>query len=237
MTPPFRIVIVDDGFLGKYVGKELSAHPVRPGQETVLLSPSDYSPSVAAEVVVDAAGAVDEFPAGCLSISLGAKPCSAAGLRFVLPPVVGTGMGGGLLAMARAINGGWYFNVGGDESRMTVVHAVSVASAVRLAVKDGCYSGDWLLTDGLNPLRRDVASGLAERLGQKRVYTLPLKWHKFLARLGDMLPFMPFSSARLKEMTADSLAAGRPFTEACPGWHPVDTVNYLKTHDYSDDDF
>lgn len=237
MPTTFRIIIVDDGFLGKYIERELSAHPVRVGQAVELLPPDSYQSGLTADAVIDPTGTVAGFPADCLSISVAVRPCASASLRLWLPAVVGTGMRGQLMEMARGINAGWYFNVGGDRSRMSVVHAVSVASAVRLAVKSGGYSGDWLLTDGLDPLRGEVASALAERLGQKRLYTLPLKWHKILARLGDLLPFLPYSTERLKAMTADALTVGKRFDEVCPGWLPVDTVNYLKTHDYSDENF
>lgn len=237
MPAPFRIIIVDDGFLGKYIERELSAHPVRVGQTAELLPAADYAPAMTADAVIDTTGAVADFPADCLSVSVAANPCAKARLRLSLPAVAGTGMRGQLMDMARGINAGWYFNVGGDRSRMSLVHAVSVASAVRLAVKSGDYAGDWLLTDGCDPLRCDVASALAERLGQKRVYTLPLKWHKILARLGDRLRFLPYSSARLKAMTDDAIKGGSTFAGVCPEWHPVDTVNYLKTHDYSDETF
>lgn len=237
MPVPFKIIIVDDGFLGKYVERELSAHPVRVGQETELLLPADYAPSLMADAVVDMTGVVLGFPAECLSISIGANPSDKARLRLSLPAVVGTGMRSELLEMARGINSGWYFNVDGDQSRVTVVHAVSVASAVRLALKSGEYAGDWLLTDRVDPLRSEVAMALAERLGQKRVYSLSMKWHKVLARLGDLLPFLPYSSERLRIMTSDALGIGRPFSSICADWQPVDTVNYLKTHDYSDEDF
>lgn len=237
MPTPFKIIIVDDGFIGKYVERELSAHPVRVGQTAELMSPADYATVAVADAVIDTTGAVTGFPAGCLSISVAANPCSAARLRLSLPAVVGTGMRGQLMDMARGINAGWYFNIGGDRSRMSVIHAVSVATAVRLAVKSGDYAGDWLLTDGLDPLRSDVAAALACRLGQKRIYTMPMKWHKILARLGDKLRFMPYSTARLNAMTRDAIKAGLTFADVCPDWHPVDTVDYLKTHDYSDETF
>lgn len=237
MSVPFKIIIVDDGFLGKYIERELSTHPVGVGQETKRLLPADYASALMADAVIDATGVVSEFPGGCLSISIGRNPSDKARLRLSLPAVAGTGMRGELLEMARGINAGWYFNVDGDQSRVTVVHAVSVASAVRLALKSGEYTGDWLLTDGVDPLRREVAIALAERLGQKRVYSLSMKWHKVLARLGDMLPFLPYSSDRLRIMTSDALRIGRSFSSICADWQPVDTVNYLKTHDYTDEDF
>lgn len=237
MPTPFEIIVVDDGFIGKYVERVLSVHPVRARQTVALMSPADYATVAKADAVIDTTGEATCFPAGCLSISVAANPCASARLRLSLPAVVGTGMSGQLMDMARGINAGWYFNIGGDRSRMSVVHAVSVATAVRLAVKSGDYAGDWLLTDGLDPLRSDVAAALACRLGQKRVYTMPMKWHKILAWIGDKLRFMPYSSARLNAMTRDAIKEGRTFADVCPDWCPVDTVDYLKTHDYSDETF
>lgn len=237
MSTQFKIIIVDDGFLGKYIERELSAHPVSPGQEAELVASGGFAANVAADVVVDATGRLTEFSAGCRSISLGETPAVTAHIRLRLPAVVGTGLGGQLLKMARMIDDGLYFNVGGSRAKMTVVHAVSVAAAVRLAIKMGEVEGDWLLTDGVDPLRSEVASALAERLGQKRIYTLSLKWHKVLAHLGDMLPGVPYSTSLLTELTANALVGGRSFSEACPEWKPVDTVEYLKTHDYSNEDF
>lgn len=217
-----RILIADSvGFLGKYVRRQLEATPLAKRQEIIEVADGGREATEADAVIVIAQG----------EIAVGKK------LTLTLPPaVIGTGMTGTPMEMARLIDGGLYFHLAGCRARVTTVHAVDVARAVVMGLAGG-IEGRYRLTDSVDPLRADLAEALAHRMGQKRLYTLSGKAHRRLARLGDLLGFLPFSSKRLSRLTADELTTGVGFAEACQAWMPVNTIDYLKTHDYGNDDF
>lgn len=230
MTAGLKIVVIDDGFLGKYIVRELSGRYSGFDDEVVAIHLSDYSESTVCDIVVDATGSIEVFPRSCrLTVSLGSVPSANAAVRYALAAVVGTGMGGPLMEMARAISRGTYYHLKGDQTRLPVVHAVDVARAVALAAGGACVPGDYYLSDGRQPLVSDIAEGLAFRLGQKRIYTLPPKWMKLMAFAG-LAKQIEFQSPDISQ-TLVSLA------DAVEEWRPVDTVEYLKTHDYGNDAF
>lgn len=232
MPKSFIIAIIDDGFLGKYVEKELERRFDDDVAKIVKLPLPSYDSGIACDVLIDTSGAVKNFPSGCpVTVSVGAMPSENAAMRFVLPVVIGTGMKGSALDMARSINRGTYYHVKGDDDRRAhVIHAVDVARAIGLAVAVDCRAGTYFLTDGRNPLVSEIAEGLAHRLGQKRIYTLSPKWFRFMNKMGlaKKIEFSPMEMCR---------PAMPLLSDAVDGWNPVDTVEYLKTHDYGNDDF
>lgn len=230
MRPGFKIVVIDDGFLGKYIARELSEHYNGADDKVVTTPLSGYSESTVCDLLVDATGSVGAFPPSCrLTVSLGAEPSDAAAVRFALPAVVGTGMRGPLMEMARSISRGVYYHLKGDEMRVSVVHAVDVARAVALVASGVCPPGAYILSDGHDPLVSEVAEGLAFRLGQKRVYTLPPRVFRWLAMIGV---------AKSADFGRPCPLVGyRPLIDAVGEWKPVNTVEYLKNHDYGNDDF
>ncbi|MDE6085139.1 MAG: NAD-dependent epimerase/dehydratase family protein, partial [Muribaculaceae bacterium] len=95
--------------------------------------------------------------------------CESHGVILsVLRPamVIGTGMGGEMRALVNSIYRGTYRHVNGNEARVSVIHAIDVARAARMAAGK---HGVWIITDGTDPLRRDLVEALAWRLRHKRV--------------------------------------------------------------------
>ncbi len=229
------IIIDDDGFLGKYVERELRKNPLSEKQSIVLLKSDEFVADSLCTACVLVSGNLSESPRESRLISF-VDTDQDVYTRFRLPNVVGTGMEGELMAMARLIKRGTYYHVAESDARMTVVHAVDVARAARLAIV-GDYKGEYLLTDGLNPLRREVADGISNRLGQKHIPVFSLKLYRKLAWWGDRLGMLPFTTERLRKLTTDDVVQGVSFATVEPAWQPVDTVNYLNTHDYGNDDF
>lgn len=158
----------------------------------------------------------------------GAKVCT---LRCA--PVVGTGMSGEMRRLASAIYRGTYHHIEGEEGRCSVVHAVDVArAALAVAGHDSVYN----VTDGVNPTRRQLAEALAWRMGNKRIYTLRRKRAAVWARINDFLPFARFDSAQMqRQLSTLTFDSSRLWQAICSQPHPV--ADYLKEHNYDDDDF
>lgn len=144
--------------------------------------------------------------------------------------IVGTGMGGELRRIVNAVWRGTYRHVRGNEARVSVVHAVSVADAV-VAVA-GLY-GVWNVTDGQDPSRHDLVEALSARLDHKRVYTLDLSKARLLARIGDWLPVTGFTTKSLqRQLSTITFDSSRLISET--QFKPVAVVEYLKNHNYDE---
>ncbi|MBQ7211827.1 MAG: NAD-dependent epimerase/dehydratase family protein [Muribaculaceae bacterium] len=154
----------------------------------------------------------------------------------VLRPVmvVGTGMTGQLMTMARGIDRGTYFNIKGNTARRSVVHAIDVARAVRLLAEAGA-SGAFNVTDGVDSSLIDLAEAFAVRIKGKRIADVPARWIRLAARFGDLLKgHFPIDSSRLDKITK-TLTFDSSRLRAAIEWQPIDVVDYLRTHDYEND--
>lgn len=146
--------------------------------------------------------------------------------------IVGTGMKGTLGTMVRGINAGYYFHIKGNEARRSVVHAYDVARAARLIAPIG---GTYNLADGVHPTVHDLAEAIAHRLGDKRISTISQRMVKIAARIGDIVGIIPFSSARLAQLTK-TLTVNTAAIERAIDWKQRDVVDFLLTHEYDEND-
>lgn len=159
--------------------------------------------------------------------------CSAHDVPLaILRPamIVGTGMQGTLRAMVNGIWRGTYRHVRGNDARVSVVHATSVADAVRAVMG---RRGVWNVTDNVHPTRHDLAEALAWRLDHKRVYTVTPRQARWLARVGDYLPVTGLTTASLAEQLA-TLTFDSTSLTADTGFEPVAVTEYLRNHVYDE---
>ncbi len=159
--------------------------------------------------------------------------CNENGVSLaILRPalVVGTGMGGELRRLVNRIYRGTYRHVSGNEARVSVVHAVDLARAARLALG---HTGVWNVTDGVDPTRHDLVEALAWRLKHKRVYSLSESKARLLARIGDYLPVTGFTRESLKGEFSTLTFDSRKLRDVT-GLEPVSVTTYLRTHHYDD---
>ncbi len=138
--------------------------------------------------------------------------------------IVGTGMVGLPRLIAERLYSGWYVNVRDCDPAVSLIHAVDVARAARLAA-ESAQSGfsSFTLTDGRDHTMRALAEALSFRLGDKRIFTVK-PWIAKLA-LGSKLYAM---------VTEDQTIRGDSFAEAFPAFCPNDVCEYLRTHTYDD---
>lgn len=145
-------------------------------------------------------------------------------------PVVCTGMHNPIRRLAADIYRGSYRHIADNDARTSVVHAVDVA---RAAVDIIGHEGIFNLTDGVDPSRHDLAEALSWRMGNKRIFTLPLSKARKLARINDWLPFTRFDSEMLKRETT-SLTFSSEKIHGILGWRPNSVTEYLRTHVYDE---
>lgn len=165
------------------------------------------------KVIVDDAGSEDdaEFDAYCAEHGL---PVTV--LRC--PSVICTGMRGLGRRLAVGIHRGTLVLIRGNEARLSVAHGVDVAAAA--AISAGT-AGEFILTDGCDPMASELCDALACRMGDKRLFALPRR----LARiwLGSLYPAL-----------AECEPVASTFASAFPDFQPHSVCQYLRTHVYDE---
>ena len=154
-------------------------------------------------------------------------------LTILRPPlIVGTGMKGTLRSMVNGIYRGYYYHIKGNEARRSVIHATDVSTVVR---KIASIGGVYNVTDGENPTVHDLAEALAYRMGDKRIYTMPMWQAKTLAKIGDVLcpSKCPITTAKLAQLTNTLTFSGDAITQVID-WVPNKVTHYLRTHNYDE---
>lgn len=157
-----------------------------------------------------------------------ADDCRRLGVRPVVvrcPHVVGTGMNGLPMRMARGIARGMLMHIKGNEGRLSVVHAVDVARLGTALCQTG-VDGPVILTDGTETTVDALIDALAFRIKDKTVFTIR---SQRVARLlygsdyyGQLTRTLTFSNARTMEALGDGVEP------------PVTVTDYLRTHVYDD---
>ncbi len=139
---------------------------------------------------------------------------------LVCPAVVGTGMTGLPMELARSVASGRFFHIKGNTARLSVVHASDVARAAALALGS---EGVWTVTDGDDPTFDALADALARRINDKRILTVK-----------PLAAFFLMSPALRRTVTTDRLADGSEFA-ARFSFKATPVTEYLTTHVYDDE--
>lgn len=118
-----------------------------------------------------------------------------------LPLLVGENPPGNLGAMIKAIQKGYYFNVGGGKAKKSMVLAEDVAVFIPRVAKIG---GIYNLTDGVHPNFYDLSHAISKQLRKKKTFDLPMFVAKTMGYVGDLLGNRaPINSLKLKKITSD----------------------------------
>lgn len=146
--------------------------------------------------------------------------CTSANLAPVIlrcANIVCTGMKGLPQEMTQKIYRGSFIALRDNDARLSVVHAVSLPDAVRAVID---CRGIYNITDNCDPKVNELADAFAWRIAQKRIFSLPSKWYKFL-----------FGKKNYRNIS-------RTLTFSCEKIHstgrynPVSVTDYLKNHVY-----
>lgn len=142
-----------------------------------------------------------------------------------LPLLVGPNPPGNLGAMIKAINKGYYFNIGGGYAKKSMVLTEDVAKIISVVSKIG---GIFNLTDGIHPSFKDLSRVLASIHGQGKPPSLPFFTAKILGYLGDIFgDKFPINSDKLHKITSDLTFDDSKAIQLFH-WKPKLVLDYLK---------
>jgi nucleoside-diphosphate-sugar epimerase len=144
-----------------------------------------------------------------------------------LPLLVGENPPGNLGAMIKAIDKGYYFNIGGGKARKSMVLAEDVAVFIP---KVAAFGGTYNLTDGFHPDFRGLSSVISKQKNKNIPFNLPLIVAKAFGLVGDLLGNKaPINSIKLKKITSDLTFDDTKARERL-GWKPQEVLEYLKNN-------
>lgn len=196
--------------------KEYTLYIYAPSREFVL----PYIERELPEFKVEATNDINLCDVAILSPGETGKENEENRLTLICPNIVGTGMTGLPMEIARRIARGSFYHLGSNETRLSTVHASDVAKAVKAALG---HKGTYTVTDGNNPTFHDFAEALAWRINHKRILTLNSKWVNWI-----------ISPALKKIITTDLTVDGSAFAEKFD-FHPTPVTEYLQTHIYDEE--
>jgi nucleoside-diphosphate-sugar epimerase len=142
-----------------------------------------------------------------------------------LPLLIGRDAPGNLGSMIRAIQKGYYFNIGDGKAKKSMVLADDVADAItRVAEIGGVYN----LTDGNHPSIYELSNVLSHQLGQRKAYKLPVAAARGIAFIGNFLGNnAPINSAKLQKLTS-SLTFDDSKARKAFDWSPQSVLDTFK---------
>jgi nucleoside-diphosphate-sugar epimerase len=142
-----------------------------------------------------------------------------------LPLLVGKNPPGNLGAMVKAIDKGYYFNIGGGKAKKSMVLVHNVASFIPIVAATG---GVYNLTDGFHPSFEELSSALLFHKNKKKAHNLPLIIANLIGYFGDLLgDKAPLNSLKIKKINSD-LTFDDSKVRQLLNWHPEAVVDYLK---------
>ena len=142
-----------------------------------------------------------------------------------LPLLVGKNPPGNLGAMLRAIDKGYYFNIGGGKARKSMVLAEDVAAFIpKVAAVGGIYN----LTDGIDPDFKKLSIALSKQKKKKTPLNVPLSITKLIGYAGDMIGDKALiNSSKIKKITSD-LTFDDSKARKLLNWNPEPVLQYLE---------
>ncbi|WP_286968646.1 NAD-dependent epimerase/dehydratase family protein [Flavobacterium sp. UBA4854] len=141
-----------------------------------------------------------------------------------LPLLVGKNPPGNLGAMVKAINKGYYFNIGGGTAKKSMVLGKDIAPFISAVASVG---GIYNLTDGVHPNFKELSLAISKN--KKGKVNLPLSIAIMVGKIGDLLgDKAPINSLKVKKITSDLTFDDAKARELL-NWKPESVLNYLKT--------
>ena len=142
-----------------------------------------------------------------------------------LPLLVGENPLGNLGSMLKAIDKGYYFNIGGGKAKKSMVLAKDVVEFIPKAAKVG---GVYNLTDGNHPNFKELSTVISNQKNKNTPFNLPMIIAKFFGIVGDLLgDKAPLNSMKIKKITSDLTFDDTKAREVV-GWESQGVLEYLK---------
>lgn len=140
-----------------------------------------------------------------------------------LPLLVGKKPPGNLGSMVKAIDKGYYFNIGGGKAKKSMVLVEDVTGFIlKVAPVGGIYN----LTDGVHPNFDQLSFEISKN--KKHQFNLPFSIAGVIGKIGDILGSKaPINSLKVKKITSE-LTFDDSKARKLLGWKPESVLNYLK---------
>lgn len=144
-----------------------------------------------------------------------------------LPLLVGENPPGNLGAMIRAIDKGYYFNVGEGKAKKSMVLAQDVSLFLPIVAEIG---GVYNLTDGYHPSFDELSAVISLAKNKKAPFNLPLLLAKTIGYFGDVVgEKAPVNSLKIKKLTSNLTFDDRKI-RILLHWRPQSVLNYVKNN-------
>lgn len=144
-------------------------------------------------------------------------------ITLKVPYVIGTGMNGLMLRLARGIARGFHLKIEGNEARWSVIHATDVANAALRIVNEELSDKEFIIS--APPVRvGDLQDALSFRIKNKRLGTVKPRWAKII-----------YGSELYGLLTTDNIVDTSDFELAFPDFIFANPAEYLQTHVYDND--
>lgn len=144
-----------------------------------------------------------------------------------LPLLVGKNPPGNLGALLRAIDKGYYLNIGGGKARKSMVLARDVAAFITVVAPRG---GIYNLTDGFHPNFNELSRAISLSMSKKTPLNLPIFLAKLMGFFGDFLgEKAPINSSKLRKITSH-LTFDDSKASKLLNWNPKSVLEYLRNN-------
>ena len=140
-----------------------------------------------------------------------------------VPHVIGTGMGGTMLRLARRVARGSQFQIRDDNTKWSVIHATDIAAAALTIASNN--ESDVEYTISAPPITvNDLLDALSHRIKNKRIGTISPRWAKIL-----------YGGELFKMLSTENIVDTSAFSTHYPNFKFINPADYLRTHDYDDE--
>lgn len=177
-----------------------------------------------------------DCPAADAETSRAGEICTSHGITLThvtFAPIAGTGMTGRWRDTVNAIYRGIYCHVVGNTARASIIHALDAAE---VAVRAAMHGGHHYVSDNRNPTVDAIADALARRIDDKRIAVLKPRQARTLAWLTDLFTLGHAGARkRLERDTTDAVFTSTQILDDID-YQLRDTVGYLTSHTYTDED-
>ena len=151
------------------------------------------------------------------------KKCGLPVVTLRVPPVIGTGMDGIPMRLARGVARGTMMKIKDNGAVWSLIHATDVAKAAKAVTGDAKSENTFVIA--ADPIQvNDFIEALGHRIKDKRVATISPRWARILygRKLYDIL-------------TTDKIIDTSAFKAAFPDFEFVNPAEYLTSHVYDDE--
>ncbi len=141
-----------------------------------------------------------------------------------LPLLAGKNPPGNLQKMIKAIQNKYFFNISGTSPKKSIVLVDDIVSHIDIFYgKRGIFN----LTDGHNPTVEELSFVISKQCKTSKPFKLPYFILKLISSVGDVFPFFPLNSLKLKKLTSE-LTFDDSKARKLLGWRPNKVINNFK---------